>query len=67
MLTFFEIQTLEDWEVPAIVSMHAADEIDESITKKTNKSYVMIIFVTFIFLTTFFILNMFITILITSF
>jgi hypothetical protein len=67
MLTFFEVQTLEDWIVPANLAIRSASKVDGAVTKEENKSYLLMLFVIFIFVTTFFILNIFITILISSF
>jgi len=66
MLTFFEIQTLEDWHIPAFYAIDAP--LKEGFGPiLNNRRAVIIIFIFFIFMTTFFILNIIITILITSY
>jgi hypothetical protein len=66
MLTFFEVQTLEDWYMPVFVAMDSANEIDQGPVFK-NKVWMSMIYIVFVFLTTFFVLNTFITILICQF
>jgi hypothetical protein len=66
MLTFFEVQTLEDWEEIAFKATDASDNVDFS-PVKDNQRYVMVIFVLFIFVSHYFLLNIIITVLITNY
>jgi hypothetical protein len=66
MLTFFEIQTLENWNVATFIGLDSANEIDHG-PIRNNRIALGFLYVLFIFLTTFFILNTFITILISSY
>jgi len=66
MLTFFEVQTLEDWEEIAFKATDASDNVDFS-PVKDNQKYVMVIFVLFIFVSHYFLLNIIITVLITNY
>jgi hypothetical protein len=63
MLTFFEIQTLEDWYVPVFVAMDSSNDKDVGPILMNNQVLVLL-YVVFVFMTTFFVLNTFITILI---
>ena len=66
MLTFFEIQTLEDWHEPAFVATDSSWEPDQAPIINQRRG-IFIVYVIFIFMTTFFVLNIIITILITSY
>ncbi len=66
MLTFFEIQTLEDWHVPYFHAIDSSTEKDHG-PNVNNRHYLFLLFVAFIFMTSFFVLNIIITILITSY
>ena len=66
MLTFFEIQTLEDWHEPAFVATDSSWNPDE-VAVKYQRRGLFLIYVVSIFMTTFFVLNIIITILISSY
>ena len=63
MLSFFEVQTLEDWIDIAFSAVDSSDKVDHG-TVQDRHRYYMIIFVLFIFLGHYFLLNIIITILI---
>lgn len=66
MLTFFEVQTLEDWHDPAFQAMDSQWDMDQG-PKTNERRGIFLVFVIFIFMTTFFVLNIIITILISSY